>query len=242
MTILNLRVPGGTMSAYVAIPAGEETCPAVVMIHDILGMTYDLRHQANWMANVGYLVVAPDLFDGGTILGCVRTVSRNINQREGPLFERLEAARQWLIHHERCTGKVGVVGFCLGGGFALLLAPRAEYDVASAIYPSMPKGASEFLKGACPIVASFGGSDPLLKGAATNLETILTKEGVEHDIKEYPGAGHDFMSDRSKDKVPFLIKVVAAALGGKHDAAATEDTRKRILDFFAKHLKITTTA
>lgn len=242
MTTINLQVPGGTMSAYIAMPTGEEVCPAVVMIHDILGMTHDLRHQADWMASEGYLVVAPDLFDGGTVLGCVRTVLRNINQGKGPLFERLEAARQWLIRHERCTGKVGVIGFCLGGGFALLLAPRHEYDVASAIYPSMPKGASEFLKGACPIVASFGGSDPLLKGAATNLKTILTREGVEHDIKEYQGAGHDFMSDRSQDTVPFLIKVVAAALGGKHDAAATEDTRKRIRDFFAKYLKATTIA
>lgn len=239
MTTVNLRVPGGTMSAYVAAPGGAEPCPGVVMIHDILGMTHDLRHQADWMAREGYLVVAPDLFDGGTILGCVRTVSRNIQRGEGPLFERLEAARQWLLRQEGCTGRVGVVGFCLGGGFALLLAPREQYSVASAIYPSMPKGIGELLKGACPIMASFGGSDPMLKGAAKKLETVLTNEGVEHDIKEYPNAGHDFMSDRSQDKMPFLIKVVSAALGGKYDAAATKDTRTRIRDFFERYLKPT---
>lgn len=239
MTTISLRVPDGAMSAYFAMPVGDGACPAVVMIHDILGMTHDLRHQADWMASEGYLVLAPDLFDGGTILGCVRTVTRNISQGEGALFERLEAARQWLLRHELCTGKVGVIGFCLGGGFALLLAPRDEYAVASAVYPSIPKGADKFLKGACPIVASFGGADPMLKGAASKLETILTEQGVEHDVKEYPGAGHDFMSDRSQDKMPFLIKVVSAALGGKYDAAATKDTRTRIRDFFERYLKAT---
>lgn len=247
MTTINLQVPGGTMSstmsAYVVMPAGDAPCPAVVMIHDILGNTNDYRRQADWMASEGYLVIAPDLFDGGNIMGCVRSVvTHDMNAGEGELFERLEVARQWLLQHERCTGKVGVVGFCLGGGFALLLAPKDQYDAAASMYPSMPKNLDQVLKGACPVIASFGGSDPLLKNGAAKLEKILVDEGIEHDVKEYPGCGHDFMSNRYDDKIPFLIKVVAWAVGSKPNAAAAEDSRKRISDFFAKYLKATVPA
>lgn len=237
MTIIDLPVLGRAMPTYVATPPGEAPCPAVVVIHDILGMTHDLHSQADWLASEGYLVAAPDLFDGGTVLGCVRTVMRDFSRREGPLFEKIEATRQWLLHHERSTGKLGVIGFCLGGGFALLLAPRGEYDVASVNYGSIPERADDLLERACPIIASYGGEDRMLKGAAADLETILTNAGVEHDIKEYPGAGHDFMTDHSRDRVPFLIKVVAAVLGGDYEPEAAEDSRRRIRDFFARHLK-----
>jgi carboxymethylenebutenolidase len=103
--------------------------------------------------------------------------------------------------------------------------------------PPVSKDAEEFLKPACPIVASYGAADRMLKGTAAKLETILTKAGVDHDIKEYPAAGHDFMTDHSQDRVPFLIKVVAAVLGGQYNPEAAKDSQKRILEFFAKHLK-----
>lgn len=222
---------------YVATPEGEGSFPAVVVIHDILGMAHDLRKQADWLAREGYLAAAPDLFHGGTVLGCVRTVMRDFRRIEGPLFDQIEATRQWLIHHERSTGKVGVIGFCLGGGFALLLAPRGEYAVASVNYGSLPKDADALLKPACPIVASYGAADRMLKGTAAQSETILTKAGVDHDIKEYPAAGHDFMTDHAQDSVPFLIKGVAAVLGGHYQPEAATDAQQRILAFLAKHLK-----
>ncbi|MCB9452702.1 MAG: dienelactone hydrolase family protein [Anaerolineaceae bacterium] len=238
MTTIELPVSDSKLSTYIATPEGEGPWPGVCVIHDALGMSPDLRNQADWLANAGYLVAAPDLFDGGTFLGCLRTVMRDFSRREGILFDRVEAARQWLMQHENSTGKVGVIGFCFGGGFALLLAPRGDFSVASVNYGPLPKDAEEFLKLACPIVGSYGAADHTLKGAAARLENILDAADVDHDIKEYPGTDHAFMNDHSETKIPFLIHVISFVFGGgEYNPESTKDARKRILAFFAKHLK-----
>lgn len=243
MTTVSISFSTGEMSTYVATPEGAGPWPGVVVIHDALGMSQDLRNQADWLAGEGYLAAAPDLFDGGTFLGCLRTIMRDFSRGEGPLFDRVEAVRQWLIHHENATGSVGVIGFCFGGGFALLLAPRGEFSAASVNYGGLPKNADEFLEQACPIVASYGARDRTLKGAAARLEGILTAANIDHDIKEYPETDHAFMNDHSADRIPFLIQVISVLFGGgEYNAASAQDARKRIIAFFDRHLKTPATA
>jgi carboxymethylenebutenolidase len=238
MTIISIKAAGGELATYIATPAGTGPWPGVVAIHDALGMSQDLRAQADWLASEGYLVAAPDLFDGGTFLGCLRSIMRDFNRGEGPFFDRIEAVRQWLLQHEQANGKVGVIGFCFGGGFALLLAPRGEFDAASVNYGGLPKDPDEFLKQACPIVASYGAKDRTLKGAAARLEAILTAAGIDHDVKEYPETDHAFMNDHAADKIPMLIQVIAFVFGGgEYNAESTQDARRRIIAFFDRHLQ-----
>ena len=87
-----------------------------------------------------------------------------------------------------------MIGFCLGGGFALVLAGRPGWDAVAANYGALPQDLAA-LDGACPVVASYGGRDRYLRGAASTLETALTERGVEHDVKEYPDAGHAFLNE-----------------------------------------------
>jgi carboxymethylenebutenolidase len=231
-----IRSAASDVPVYVAVPEGDGPWPGVVVVHDALGMTSDVRRQADWLASQGFLAVAPDLYHRGGRLRCMFVTMRAAVRGEGDAFGDLDATREWLTSRPDCTGKVGVIGFCMGGGYALLLSVGWGYDASSVNYGDVSKDADSFLADACPIVASYGAEDPTLRKAPGRLERALRLNGVEHDVEVYPEAGHSFLNDHPRSEMPPWALVMAKmSRSGYHEPSAV-DARRRIAAFFHRHL------
>ncbi len=216
-----------------ARPEGEGPWPGVVMIHEVFGLDDVMIRQARHLGALGYATLALDLYSDGGARRCLTTIFRAVTSGTGRPFADVEAGRRWLAEAPWCTGRVGVLGFCMGGAFALLCAPRG-FDVAAVNYGQLPKELDAALAGACPIVASYGGRDRSLRGAAARLEAALERAGVEHDVAEYPGAGHSFMNDAMAG--PMLLRPVLRVAGVGPDPEASKDAWARVDAFFRSHL------
>lgn len=231
--MIEIPAPAGTLRGYLSRPSSGSPWPGVLVLHELLGLNDDIRAITDRLASEGYLAVAPDLFSWGFTPRClVQTVAGLIRGRRGRVFEDIEASRSFLVDRTDCTGRAGVIGFCMGGQLALLVSPGPGFAVAAPNYGPVPEDAEQALRGACPLVASFGGRDRLLRGHGDRLESALEHLGIDHDVKTYPRAGHSFLSEYRGP-----LRPAAAALGFTHDEDAAEDAWQRILAFFDEHLR-----
>lgn len=226
--------PGGSqvLHGYLATPDGEGPWPGVVLMHEAFGVDENMRRHADRLAKAGYLTLAPDLYSQGGIRRCLVATMRAMLSGKGRAFADLEAARKWLVDSPDCTGRIGAIGFCLGGGFALLTVHA--HDAVAANYGFLPKNIDEVMADACPVVASYGARDRQLRSAPARLEAALTKAGVVHDVKQYPKAGHSFLNDEESGPRWLLPMLRASHAGPEPESAA--DGWQRIEAFFGEHL------
>ena len=223
-----------SLRAYVTRPAGTEPLPGVVLVHEAFGLDENARRNADRVAQMGYVVVAPDLFSEGGARRCLKATFAALRSGEGRAFADLAAARQLVLVRDDTTDAVGVIGFCMGGGFALLAAAPARGFAASSVNYGMLPSSFDALAGGCPVLGSYGGKDRGLRGAAATLDAELTRVGVEHDVKEYPEAGHSFLNEGPG---PWFLQPVLKVMGAGPEPRSARVAWATIAEFFDEHLR-----
>ena len=229
-------VPGTStgLTAYVARPEGTQALPGVVLVHEAFGLDDNARRNADRVAQMGYVVVAPDLYSQGGALRCLKSTFGAMQRGEGRAFTDIAAARQLLLERDDTTDAVGIIGFCMGGGFALVCAgPGHGFAASSANYGQLPSS-FDALAGGCPVLGSYGGKDRGLRGAAARLDAELTRVGVEHEVTEYPQAGHAFLNEQPG---PWFLRPVLRLGGIGPEPATAQVAWGRIAEFFDEHLR-----
>ena len=225
MPLITIERPPGTsppLRAYLALPQGSPPSPGVVVIHEIGGLDEHTRGVAERFAREGYAALAVDLFSTASRPMCMLRIFHGILIRPltNGVVGDLRASMDALARRPEVDAtKLGVIGFCLGGSFALQLAcVDGRLKSASVFYGQNPRPL-DAVANACPVVGSYPERD-FTAGQARRLESALTGFGVQHDIKIYPGARHSFFNDTRS----------------AYDPSAAADAWTRTLAFFNANL------
>jgi carboxymethylenebutenolidase len=230
---------GRRVNAHLVRPDGDVDTPgpAVIVIHEAMGLNADIRRIASRFADEGYVALAPDLVGPGFKPLCISRFFLGIGKvGTGRPYQELRAVHAWLAKQPGVDpDRIGLAGFCMGGGFVLLYAARGGGPPLRAVapfYADLPRDRS-MLGDLCPTVAAYGGRDRMFGTLGPELEAALDEAGVPNDVKTYPGAGHSFMSQHHG---------LLAALGARtpmhdeYDPDAAADAWGRVLAFYATHL------
>ncbi|MGD9531835.1 MAG: dienelactone hydrolase family protein [Pseudonocardia sp.] len=223
-------VDGRSLPGLLTLPDADGPRPALLMVYEIFGLNDEMGRVARELAQEGWPVLIPDFLARGTKVLCVARALRTMATGSGPELDDLESARRWLAARPEVDGtRIGTVGFCLGGGFALLLAETGLYKVSAPFY-----GRTRDLTNACPVVASFGGRDAETnRGYPEHLVESLERLGAPHDVVTYPEAGHSFMT-----RTPGLMGRLGRMLPihAEYHEPSARDAHRRIVAFFRAHL------
>lgn len=231
MTTIEIDTPDGRIDALLSTPMGEGPWPGVVVIHDAFSYRPDNEAISQRIAQAGFVALTPNLYSRGGRVRCVTRVMRELLTKRGRALDDILATRDHLQSMAECTGRVGIAGFCMGGGFALIMSPKGFGASAPFYGTPLPRQLSETLDGACPIVASFGERDPLGRGAAEALREVTDAKNIVADIKSYHGAGHGFAN-----KLPAQPLLRISGFG--YNRAVADDAWDRVFAFFSEHLAV----
>ena len=216
---------GGTAHGYLAVPASGSG-PGVVVIQEWWGLTNHIADVTNRLAAEGFVALAPDLYGGSTT---------HDSEEAGRLMQELpvdRAARDlggavdYLLGHEAVTSsKIGAVGFCMGGGFVLVLAAQQGDKVGAAVpfYGVLKEDYPSFSGLTAPLLGHFGEQDDFAPTDAVRelASRIEAESGVKPEFHLYP-AGHAFFNDENHL--------------GTYDAEQAQTAWNRTLEFLRAHL------
>ena len=215
----------GVMSGYFARPTLiQHKLPAVVVIHENRGLNPYIEDVARRLAVAGFIAFAPDAltplggYPGNDDDG--RTLQRQRDRDE--MVEDFVAAVEFVGGHPDCTGKVGSVGFCFGGGMSMRMAVRIPKLAAAVAYYGRHPDPTEVTLIRAPLMLHHGELDERVNASWPDFEKALQAAGAAYVNYEYADANHGFHNDTTP----------------RYDQAAAQLSWKRTTDFFSQHLDL----
>lgn len=190
------------VNCFVAYPEVKGKATAVVLIHEIFGLTDWVRSVADELAEAGYIVIAPDLLSGaapnggGTAeLGGGDAVRKAINSLPPEqITADLNAAADYIAGLPACNGKVAVAGFCWGGAQTFRFATnRPKLLAVFVFYGIGPSAESDLARIKCPVYGFYAENDARVTSTVEKTEALMKKAGKVFEPVTYEGAGHGFM-------------------------------------------------
>jgi carboxymethylenebutenolidase len=221
----SVAFPGASTSqlaGYLARPEGDGPFPAVVVIHEVFGLNENIKDIARRFAAQGYAALAVDLFASRNRVVCMFRFFGGLlfSSLDNGGIRDLKAALTFLAAQPGVDGaRIGAVGYCMGGSFAIAWACADDRLKAIAPYYGINPRPLAAVARACPVVGSYPAEDFTAK-AAQKLDVSLDEYRIPHDIKIYPGAKHSFFNDQRPS----------------YDPVASEDSWNRVLAFFKEHI------
>ena len=214
----------GSIKGYLARPANAAKLPVVLVIHENRGLNPYVEDVARRLAVANFIAFAPDgLTSVGGYPGDDEKGAELFMKVDGAkMREDFYAAAMWLKNRPDSTGKIGVVGFCFGGGIVNQLAVRMGPDLAAAVpfYGVQPK-AEDAAKIKAPINAQYAELDTRITSGWPAFDAALTAAHVPHEGHIYKGANHGFHNDTTP----------------RYDEAAAKEAWQHTLDWFNKYVK-----
>jgi carboxymethylenebutenolidase len=214
----------GSIRGYLARPAkAASKLPGVIVVHGESGLNPHIEDVARRLATQNFMAFAPDglTSQGGNEGGDVPSGEAKMAKVDKEkLSEDFIAATSWLKSRSDCTGKVGIVGFCMGGGVANRLAVRMP-DLAAAVpYYGEPPTAPEVAKIKAAVLVHHAGLDKRLLAGWPAYEAALKQSNVKYEGYVYPNVNHAFFNDS----------------GARYDDVAAKLSWERTLTFLRKYL------
>ncbi len=213
----------GTMESFFVKPEGAGPFPGLVVIHEIFGLNDNIRGIASRFAEQGYAALAVDLFSNRNRVLCMLQAFHGMMIRplNNPMLADLSSSIHFLQNQPGVDpNRIGAVGFCMGGGYALQLAVTDKgMKAASVFYGAAPKPLEAF----AAILSDSWGVIPekdFTSAGARELDAVLEKNDIPHDIKFYENTQHSFFN---RQRTPFEVE-------------ASKDAWQRMLSFFSEHL------
>jgi carboxymethylenebutenolidase len=188
------------VESFVVFPEVKEKATAVIVIHEIFGLSDWARLAADEFAAAGYIAIAPDLLsgmapNGGGTAELSNNVGRTIQSLPAEqIVKDLDACAAYVAKLPACNGKVVVAGFCWGGGQTFNYATHnKDIKAALSFYGPMTKNEADAKKINCPVYGFYGENDARINSMIPAAEELMKKAGKTYEPVIYKGAGHGFM-------------------------------------------------